>query len=79
MADTKITSKIQPEINTVALTVHEVLDSSVIVNVNGWRLRVRTDKLSKSKKQSLNRGQTIIVEYTGSLDKIHEVKLLPLK
>ena len=66
------------EIKVIDLQVLEVLEDSVIVSIDGWRIRAYTKNLSKLEKENLAVGRIIEVRYTGDIEDIHSVQLLPL-
>lgn len=68
------------KVYTTELQVAEVEKESFIAILQGWRVRVYFDKfLSKDKRESVNQGRYIKVEYTGDIKDVHSMKLLPLK
>lgn len=68
------------QVKTAALQVVKLEEKSVIVLVNGWRMRVFFDKdLSKEEIAKLHVGRTILVEYAGDLEDVHTLELKPLK
>lgn len=70
----------EPVVNKIELDVHEVEENGVIVNIQGWRIRAYFDKsLTIEQKAHFTKGRTIIVEYTGKIEDVHSIKLLPLK
>ncbi|MNF89823.1 hypothetical protein D3C84_723620 [compost metagenome] len=70
----------EPVVNKIELPIHEVEEKSVIVNIQGWRIRAYFDKsLTEDQKSKYTLGRTITVEYTGDIEDIHSIKLLPLK
>lgn len=77
--ETKPESKLEmkPNIKEVELTVIEVEKSSVIVNVNGWRMRVYFAENTIITKPNL--GQKIKVKYTGNIEDVHSVKFEKIK
>jgi hypothetical protein len=54
------------------LAIHEVEENSVIVNVQGWRMRVYFDE--NTDKEQFRYGQTIIVNYLGDIENPHSIK-----
>lgn len=52
--------------------VHEVEDNSIIVNVQGWRMRVY------GKNLNVGVGREVEINYTGDLKDIHSIKLIDL-
>lgn len=61
----------------IELVVHEVEDNSVIVNIDGWRMRVYFDRDAKKDKYNLN--QTIVVNYFGDIKDVHSIRFGKLK
>jgi hypothetical protein len=59
------------------LTVHEVEDNGVIVNVDGWRMRVYFDK--GVTKEGFHYGKEIVVNYFGDISDVHSIKFEKLK
>lgn len=70
---------VKKENKSTILMIHEVEKDNIIVNVDGWRIRVSTAELSEQDKNSLNFGRNVIVEYEGDLKDVFSLKLLPLK
>lgn len=70
----------QPKVEVskeVELTIHEVEENGVIVNVDGWRMRLYFDKDTDREKFRL--GGTIVANYFGDIEDIHSVKFGKLK
>ncbi|AZV43728.1 hypothetical protein BAOM_3119 [Peribacillus asahii] len=63
-------------IKETELVIHEVEEKSVIVNLDGWRMRVYFDKDFKG---HVSKGTTIKVKYTGDIENPHSVKFEKLK
>jgi mRNA-degrading endonuclease HigB of HigAB toxin-antitoxin module len=61
----------------VELVIHEVEDNAIIVNVQGWRMRVYYDVDFKS--ENLRYGQTVSVKYLGDIEDAHTVQFEKLK
>lgn len=79
MAKDEVT-QVKQIFNTIFLPIHEVEVDSVIVNINGWRMRAYFDQsLTKKDKENYTLSKEIEVNYTGDLADIHSVKLLKLK
>ena len=79
MSTTSKTLAKEPVVNKIELDVHEVEEQSVIVNIQGWRIRAYFDKaLTEEQKAHYSKGR-ITVEYTGDIEDVHSIKLLPLK
>lgn len=67
-------------INKIDLTIHEVEEKAIIVNIQGWRIRAYFDKsLTKAQKEAYTLGRSVTISYTGNIEDVHSVKLLPLK
>ncbi len=60
------------EIKQLKAIVHEVEDNSIIVNVQGWRMRVYGKNLNAGV------GREVSINYTGDLKDIHSIKLIDL-
>lgn len=65
------------QIKEVELVIHEVEDNSIIVNVDGWRMRVYFDR--EVKKDKFNLNQSIIVKYKGDIQKPQTIKFEKIK
>lgn len=65
------------EIKEVELIIYEVEDESVIVNVDGWRIRLHFDK--GVNKENFRVGQSIIAEYKGDIGNVHSIRFEKLK
>jgi hypothetical protein len=61
----------------IQLVIHEVEDFAIIVNVQGWRMRVYYDVDFKS--ENLRYGQTVSVKYLGDIEDAHTVQFEKLK
>lgn len=68
----KITEKLQ----SVELEVHEVEENSIIVNVQGWRMRIYFDK---SIKEIPSLHSIVKVNYLGNIENPHTVRFEKLK
>lgn len=67
-------------VKSIYLEVHEVEQDAIIVNVDGWRIRVYFDDSFKNeRRQALRFGNKIEVSYTGDLNKVHTLKFEKLK
>ncbi|KON87339.1 hypothetical protein AF332_11220 [Sporosarcina globispora] len=66
--------EVQPEIKKITLAVHDKEENSVIVNVQGWRMRVYFDKDFKA-----HVGNEIEVSYFGDLKDPHSIKFEKIK
>lgn len=63
----------------VELEIHEKEDNAIIVNIDGWRMRVYFDEsLKQEQKENLSRGK-VLVRYFGDIEDVHSLRLLPLK
>jgi len=69
--------KVEKVLNTTVLPIHQVEEDAVIVNVNGWRMRVYFDKGANKEFYSL--GKEIEFKYYGDIDNPHEVKFEKIK
>jgi hypothetical protein len=73
---TKIIEKVeQPK--EVELAIHEVEENAIIVNVEGWRMRVYFDV--NVDKEKLKYGQNVLVKYLGDIENPHSVRFEKLK
>jgi hypothetical protein len=61
----------------VELVIHEVQDNAIIVNVQGWRMRVYFDIDFNS--ENLRYGQTFSVKYLGDIEDAHTIQFEKLK
>lgn len=61
----------------VILTIHDVEDNAVIVNVDGWRMRVYFDEGVTNEKYHY--GKEVTVNYFGDLSDVHTLKFSKLK
>jgi hypothetical protein len=61
----------------VQLTIHEVTDNAIIVNVDGWRMRVYFDE--GTEKDNFRFGQSVLVKYFGDIENPHSIKFEKLK
>jgi hypothetical protein len=78
MATTKeevVTEVEQPK--EVQLTIHEVEDFAIIVNVQGWRMRVYFDEGTEMDKFRF--GQSVLVKYLGDIEDPHTIQFEKLK
>lgn len=60
------------EVKTLKAFVHEVEKDSIIVNIQGWRMRVY------GKDLNIGVGREVPINYTGDLKDIHSIKLIEL-
>lgn len=65
------------KIKEVELVIHEVEEKSVIVNVNGWRMRLYFDQ--DVDKNKFRYGQTIVAKYTGDIEDVHSIRFEKIK
>jgi ribosomal protein S1 len=64
----------------VSLKVLEVEEESIMVNIDGWRMRVYFDQsLNKEQKEKFHVNREIEVKYFGDIEDVHSLRLLPLK
>jgi hypothetical protein len=61
----------------VELVVHEVQDNAIIVNVQGWRMRVYFDEGTEMDKFRF--GQSVLVKYLGDIEDPHTIQFEKLK
>jgi hypothetical protein len=59
------------------LVIHEVEDFAIIVNIQGWRMRVYFDIDFNS--ENLRNGQLVTVKYLGDIENPHSIKFEKLK
>jgi hypothetical protein len=65
---------------SLTTTIHEVEQESIIVNIDGWRIRAYFDStLKQEDKEKYNVGNLVEIQYLGDLKDIHSIKLLKLK
>lgn len=65
------------KLKEIELPIHEVEDASIIVNVDGWRMRIYFDK--DANKDIYRVGQTVVAKYYGDIEKVHSVRFEKLK
>jgi hypothetical protein len=77
MATTKevVTKVEQPK--EIDLVIHEVQENAIIVNVQGWRMRVYFD--TNFNPENLRYGQTVSVKYLGDIEDPHSIRFEKLK
>lgn len=68
----KITEKVKP----IELEIHDVEENAIIVNIQGWRMRVYFED---GYELLVGKGGLISVEYTGDINDAHTVKFKKLK
>jgi hypothetical protein len=61
----------------VELTIHEVEDFAIIVNVQGWRMRVYYEEGFDF--ENLRAGQLITVSYFGDIEDVFSIRFVKLK
>jgi hypothetical protein len=61
----------------VDLTIQEVEDFAIIVNVQGWRMRVYYDV--DFNYENLRYGQLITVSYFGDIEDVFSIRFVKLK
>lgn len=65
---------------TLMTQIHDVEQESIIVNIDGWRIRAYFDStLKQEDKEKYNVGNLVEIQYLGDLKDIHSIKLLKLK
>jgi hypothetical protein len=73
---TKTTEKVELP-KEVELTIHEVEENAIIVNVEGWRMRVYFDE--GIEKDKFKFGQSVLVKYLGDIENPHSIRFEKLK
>ncbi len=68
--------KVVEKVKTTELVIHDVESDAVIVNVQGWRMRVYFDK---DYSGHLAKGLSIEVDYYGDIDDPHSIRFEKLK
>jgi hypothetical protein len=61
----------------VELVIHEAQENAIIVNVDGWRMRVYFDE--GTEKDKFRFGQSVLVKYLGDIENPHSIKFEKLK
>jgi hypothetical protein len=61
----------------VELVIHELQENAIIVNVQGWRMRVYFDADFNS--ENLRNGQNVIIKYLGDIENPHSIQFEKLK
>jgi hypothetical protein len=61
----------------IELVIHEVEDNAIIVNVQGWRMRVYFDV--DFNPENLRYGQPVLVKFFGDIEEPHTIKFEKLK
>jgi hypothetical protein len=61
----------------VELVIHEVEDFAIIVNIQGWRMRVYFDEGTEMDKFRF--GQSVLVKYLGDIEDPHTIQFEKLK
>lgn len=80
----KKTEGIKEELNikkskTGEFVILEKEDSSFIINVDGWRIRVRFSKHIKKEVQSkYNEGLSVELKYFGNIEDVHSLKFIEI-
>jgi hypothetical protein len=77
MAISKVEIKEVKQPKEIELVVHEVEDNAIIVNVDGWRMRVYFEE--GTDKGRFGYGQTILVKYFGDIKNPHSIKFEKIK
>jgi hypothetical protein len=72
----EIATKVE-EPKEIELVVHEVQDNAIIVNVQGWRMRVYFDEGTEMDKFRF--GQSVLVKYLGDIEDPHTIQFDKLK
>lgn len=71
------TKSVVVEPRETELVIHEVEENAIIVNVQGWRMRVYFDV--NANKSKYNYGQSILVKYLGDIENPHSIKFEKIK
>jgi hypothetical protein len=61
----------------VELPIHEVEDNAIVVNVDGWRMRIYFDK--DANKELFRVGQVVVANYFGDITKPHSIRFCKLE
>lgn len=64
------------EVKSITLSIHEVEEDAVIVNIEGWRMRIYFEE---AYKETLKAGGLIEAKFTGELKNPHSIKFRRLK
>jgi hypothetical protein len=72
----KVTTEVEVP-KEIQLIIHEVEDFAIIVNIQGWRMRVYFDE--GFKHEDLRNGQTVSVKYLGDIEDPHSIRFEKLK
>lgn len=62
----------QSEIKKISLAIHDIEDNAIIVNIDGWRMRVYFEH--EVDKKQFRIGQNVDVNYTGDIKNPHSIK-----
>lgn len=65
------------EVKEIELVIHEINDDSVIVNVDGWRMRIYFEEGFNS--DGLRVNQSVVAKYIGKLNNVHSIQFKKLK
>lgn len=68
--------KITEKVKEIELEIHDIEENAIIVNVQGWRMRVYFEE---GYELTVGKGGLITVEYTGDIKKANTVKFKKLK
>lgn len=74
--EVKLDKGVEEKLQTIELVAHEVEKDAVIVNIQGWRMRVYFDEGFKG---NVSNGSNIKVEYLGDIENPHSIKFEKLK
>jgi hypothetical protein len=77
MAISKETTVIEEQPKQTELVIQEVEDFAIIVNIQGWRMRVYYDV--DYNYENLRQSQFITVSYFGDIEDPHSVQFEKLK
>ena len=65
-----------PKLKSTVLAIHDIEEDAIIINVEGWRMRVYLDENFKGK---IGKGMSIEVQYYGDIQNPHGLKFEKLK
>lgn len=65
------------EIKEIELEIHEIEDMSVIVNVDGWRMRIYFD--DNVKKDNFRMNQKVVAKFKGNREDVHSIRFEKIK
>ena len=65
-----------PKLKSSVLTIHDTEEDAIIVNIEGWRMRVYLDENFKGK---IAKGMPIEVQYYGDIKNPHGLRFEKVK